>query len=91
MKRFKRIFFRIVDGRPHSFDLPKEDLERLLKIEEVTFGVVKEKVEKQENASWVSSVQSNHEADHEIARILHSSLKSYETNKKDGDRKFFSF
>ena len=86
VKTFRKMFYRALD----SLGDEVRCLQRMLAIEEKTFGVVKGDVEK-EFGEWTGTLDQNKKADSLIASALYSSFKTYEKNKKSYEDSFFIF
>lgn len=85
-KAFSKKFYRVLD----SLGEESGCRQRLLSIEETTFGVVKADVEKK-LGDWVGTLAQNKMADSCTASALFNSLKTYERNRKGHDESFFNF
>ena len=86
MKIFRKLFYRALDSLADDSNCRQ----RMMTIEETTFGVVKSEVEK-EFGSWTGTLNENKKADILIVTALYNSLKSYEKTRKPYEESFFVF
>ena len=61
------------------------------KIEENMFHELVKKEVVKEMGFWIGSVEQNREASYQISKLIKSSFKSYERNRKPSDRQYFCF
>ena len=85
-KKWTSLFYRALD----SSDKDNDEDRKLEEIERDLFLSVKDKA-CDEEGNWDGSYSSNKKADGLIAKALHTSLKTYEVNKKEIDDTFFTF
>ena len=86
MKIFRKLFYRALD----SLGDDSNCRQRMMTIEETTFGVVKSEVEK-EFGNWTGTLEENKKADILIVSALLNSFKSYEKTRKPYEESFFVF
>ena len=86
-KKFKNIFYRLVD----SNDLDQVDRDKLREIEKSIFKLVKEEVSKKFEGGWDGGIEVNREADKVVSNKVRNSLRIYEQIKQKHQPTFFIF